>query len=131
MSSSGYDRLYHQFKDIKEEEYRIQIYRAGVLPTSYKIRYSDANPVQLTYGGGDKNSWDHTFIQGRELVFKFYVPRADVGVIDDLLESKYKEWYVEFSKGGVTLFLGYLKPENMYKRFETNPPYIRVSVPGP
>lgn len=128
MSSSGYDRLYHQFKDIKEEEYLIQIYRLGVLPTSYKIRYSDANPVQLTYGGGDKNSWDHTFIQGRELVFKFYIPRADIGVIDDLLESQYKEWYVEFSKGGVILFFGYLKPENMYKRFETNPPYIEVEL---
>ena len=128
MSSSGYGRLYHQFKDIKEEEYLIQIYRSGVLPTSYQIKYSDANPVQLSYGGGDKNSWDHTFIQGRELVFKFYVPRDDISVIDDLLESQYKEWYVEFSKGGVTLFFGYLKPENMYKRFETNPPYIEVEL---
>lgn len=128
MSSSGYDRLYHQFKDIKEEEYLIQIYRLGVFLTSYQIKYSDANPVQLSYGGGDKNSWDHTYIQGRELVFKFYVPRADIAVIDDLLESQYKEWYVEFSKGGVMLFLGYLKPENMYKRFEINPPYIEVEL---
>ena len=34
--------LEKKLPDIKEEEYLIQIYRLGVLPTSYQIKYSDA-----------------------------------------------------------------------------------------
>lgn len=128
MSSSGYDRLYHRFKDIDEVEYLLEVYRTGY-STSYEIKYANGDdPVSLAYKGSGKGDWDNTFIQGKELVFKFLIPRADLAIADDLLESQYKDWNVKLSKGAVVLFQGFLKPENMYKRFEVNPPYIEVEL---
>lgn len=131
MSSSGYDRLYHAFKDINGNEYFIEIFRDNPV-TSYEISYSDFNPVSIRYGSGrDKNSWEFTYIVGQELNFKFHIPREDISVIDDLLESEYQDWNVvlrTYESEPDIIFRGFLKPENLYKRYEQNPPYVEVEL---
>jgi len=130
MSSSGYDRLFHEFKDILGDVYLIEVYRGEGDGSSYRIEYGDASssPVTMSYAGISKDDWEKTHIQGIDLTFKFYIPRDEVFVVEDLLESQYKEWKVRFSKGGTVLFLGYAKPENMYRRYEINPPYLEVEL---
>lgn len=128
--SSGYERLYHQFKDVEGNEYFIEFYKDSIV-NSYEIHYSDANSVRVIHGGADKNGWDFTYIYGQELTFKFYIPREDIAIIDDILESEYQDWHVRFRTVETTpkiIFLGYLKPENLYKRFEINPPYIEIEL---
>ena len=127
-SGAGYDRIIYRFTDIEEVEYLLEIYRTESYYSSYEIAYADAEPISIRHLGGSKDEWDFTYIQGSELTFKFYIPREDVEVIDDLMNSQYRDYYVRFKKGSSTIFYGFLKPENMYKRFETNPPYIEIEL---
>ncbi|MCK9430618.1 MAG: hypothetical protein M0R17_11520 [Candidatus Omnitrophica bacterium] len=122
-----YQRLYHQFKDIKENEYLLEIYKTGY-SSSYNIKYQESESITLEHGGNAKDQWDFTYILGQELRCVLYVPRDDVSVIDDILESEYKDWNVKLTKGATILFQGFLKPENVYKRFEIKPPYIEFEL---
>lgn len=124
---TAYNKLTYGFKDIKEVQYLVEIYR-GVASPAYTIQYGAHEPVSIQYDGGGKDNWDFVGIQGMEMNFTFYVPRADVSIIDDIMESQYKEWKVKVTKGALVLFHGFLKPENMSKRYETNPPYIEINL---
>ena len=123
-----YNKLVYGFKDFNEVVHTVEIFR-GVATPVYTIVYGSADdPVDLHYSGGGKDTWDETYIQGLELSFRFHVPREDIAVVEDLMESNYKDWKVKLSRGSTVLFHGFLKPENMTKRFEVNPPYIEVDL---
>lgn len=127
QASGDYDRIYHQFKDIEGVTCLVELYKMGYT-NSYVIENGGENPVTISHRGGDKGEWDMTIIQGQELIFNFYIPREDIYVIDTLMESEYKDWHGDFYVNGQLVFSGFLKPENMARRFETKPPYIEVSV---
>jgi hypothetical protein len=127
-------QLTGQFYDINENLFKIKIYRPDhPADPEYTIKYSDGRQaLTLNHGGGGKDSFENTVIQGQELLYNFYVPRSDVSYIEYLLESKYKDYVVILyqvqEEAEDEIFRGYLKPENLVKRYEQNPPYIEIQL---
>ena len=76
-----------------------------------------------------KNSIENTVIQGQDVEFTFYLPREDVDVIEYIFESRYQDYVLELKDPfNNIIFKGYIKPENLIKRFEINPPYIEITI---
>jgi hypothetical protein len=123
----AYDRIYHEYLDIYEHHHFIEIYKVGYT-NSYNVYYSGSDPVNIRHGAVSKSEWDQEIIQGKELTFSFVLPRADVDVFNDLMESQYKDFRVRYYVNSSLKFQGYLKPENLYKRYEKNPPNIEVQL---
>jgi hypothetical protein len=123
-------RFYHRYKDILEKEYLLEIYIVDYVEYySYEIINSDGeNPVSYSYAGMSKNEWDSVYIQGMSLQFKCVFPIDMADEVEGLISSSYKQWRVKYSTGGNTLFLGFLKPENMTKRFEKQPSYFEIEI---
>jgi hypothetical protein len=117
-----------EFYDIEQVLHTVTIERPGEIDTEYLIQYSDHTAVELTHGGGSKDAWDTEVIQGQELVFKFWLPRADVDVLDGIFESAYHDYRLTYEINSVTEFIGWIKPENLTKRYEKNPPFIEISM---
>lgn len=123
----AYDRIYHEYVDYNENHHYIEIYKAGYT-NSYNVYYSGSDPINIRHGSVSKSEWDQEIIQGKELTFSFVLPRADVDVFNDLMESQYKDFRVRYYVNSSLKFQGYLKPENLYKRYEKNPPNIEVQL---
>ncbi|MFA5655947.1 MAG: hypothetical protein WDA37_04315, partial [Dysgonamonadaceae bacterium] len=128
---SGIKFISH-FYDINENKFVIEIYRPGKSDPVYEINHFDGDsPVTLSHGGSDKNSMETTVIQGMQVELNFYMPREDVDKIDYIFESQYQDYVVDYKDGANNLiFRGYVKPENLTKRYEKNPPYIEISMPA-
>ena len=124
----SYWNISSRFYDIGGNLFETSIYRPGESDVAFTVPKTGNTPVLMRHGGGDKNSMETTVIQGQELEIICYVERADIGVIEDLMESQYKEYVVDYESGGQLLFRGYLKPENISKRYETDPDWIEVRL---
>lgn len=130
MASSGVDRIYFQFKDITERNYFVEFYRDSPT-TSIEIEKGATDPVTIKHLGASKGESDFTNIIGQEMTFRFYLHRNDLIVLDDMMESSYQEWNARFKildPITIILFQGYLKPENIIRRYEIDPPYIEVEL---
>ncbi len=115
----SYYRYITQFHDTEDTLFEISIYRPGETDTEYTIpRVGRDEPVLLTHRGGGKESYEKTGIQGQELMLMCYVLNDDISKIEDLMESEYKEYVLDYESEGVLLFRGYLKPENIVKCYE-------------
>lgn len=122
-------RFEYRFYDYEQNLFKVNIYRHAYSDSTYFIQKAGANPVSIRGGGGDKNSMEDTAIQGQSLEFNFFLPRADITNIDYIFESKYKDYVLEYLDASDNIiFKGYVKPENLTKRFETNPPYIEIAL---
>jgi len=85
------------FYDKNGNEFSVDIYRhAHPTDTSYTITTSDHNAVQIRHSSGDKDSYETTGIQGQELLYTFYIPRAYVDWVDTLMISTYKDYVLDF-----------------------------------
>lgn len=137
-SASSIDHYHFRagFYDIDGIEHRVEIYTISGGYDEYEIENFDASCLDLTHGGSDKNEYDTTIIQGQELLCNFHIPTEDIDKIDCLFESTYKDYVIKYTifknptyypKGAVQ-FIGYVKPENMVKRYERNPPYIDIQI---
>jgi len=125
--------LYCEFDDVEGNSFKIQIYRPDHFgDTEYQIPTKCGAGVSRNHGGGGKNSFEDTVIQGQELIFQFHMPSADISYIDYLLESRWKDYVVVYyAVDGETeseIFRGYLKPENLTKQYETRSPYIDIEL---
>lgn len=128
--TSPYNRIEYSFYDYKENLHDIVFRKAGSPVVTYNLKNGGGlTPVRLAHQGDDKNSWDEQIIQGQSLIINMVFPQADVEVVNSLIESEYKDWIVEYriNKGALE-FIGYIKPENMYKGFDPNDPNIIMSL---
>jgi len=122
-------RFEYRFYDYEQNLFKVNIYRHAYSDSVYTIQEADADPVSIRHSGGDKNSMEEIVIQGQSLEFNFYLPRADIDNIDYIFESKYQDYVLEYLDGSDNLiFKGYVKPENLTKRYETKPPYIEIAL---
>jgi hypothetical protein len=130
-SSNDGIKLTTEFYDINGSKFTIDIYRHAYTDEEYAVKYNASQPVKISHGGGDKNSLEETVVQGQTLDFSFYILREDVSLLDYLLESQYQDYVLEYKdSSGNLVFKGYIKPENLTKRYETNLPYIEVKLPA-
>jgi uncharacterized protein (TIGR02145 family) len=121
----------HKYKDVYNGwEHQVDIFKPAFPTVDYVIKYGASEPVILSHSGGSKNDWDKVVIQGQDLEFNFLLPRVDADVLADIFESQYKDYKLEYRVAGTLHFVGWVKPENLYKRYEKNPPYIEVSFPA-
>ena len=92
----SYDKLYFAYYDKGGAHHEISIFQTSPVST-YNIAYAGDDAVSISHNGNGKNDWDQEIIQGKELIFKFYVPRDDAdAVFIPLLESEYQDWKVEY-----------------------------------
>ena len=127
-------QLIGQFYDMNNNLFKVKIYRPDYpSDPEYTIQYSSGRQsLTRNHGGGGKNAFESTIIQGQELIYNFFMPRADISNMDYLLESQYKDYVVVLYDVGDSeeeeIFRGYLKPENLVKRYETNIPNIEIQL---
>jgi hypothetical protein len=119
-----------RFYDVNENQFNVQIYRPNSEDELYTVeRNSGTLPLVITHGGGGKNSLETTVIQGQELTVSMFFPREDVDLLEVLFDSKYKDYVLEYTDGSSNLiFRGYIKPENLVKRYETKPPFVELEL---
>lgn len=123
-----YTTFTHSFYDYRDMLHEIVITKATVIDT-YVIANSGELPVKLSHNGGSKNEWDATIIQGQELMFNFYVPQADVAIINTIFESGYQDFKLTYTINSTeVVFIGWIKPENMYKVFDPTPPQVEIQL---
>lgn len=127
----AYDKLYFAYYNTNGGYCEITIQKESPVNT-YTINKAgndDDTPVTISHRGESKDKWDETIIQGQECIFKFYIPRNDVDdVTVPLLESEYQDWQLVYEVDSSPVFTGWLKPENLYKRYEKAPPYVEIEL---
>jgi len=126
------EKFTYDFLDVKGFHFGINIYKDNAA-TPYVIENGSDMPVVLSHTGGAKDEWDNTILQGQELTFDFLIPQADVSKINEIFESEYQDYMLEYTMypegyPSVLIFKGWIKPENLYKTLDTNEPQVAIKL---
>ncbi len=125
-------KIVTSFYDINNNLFSVEIYRPNKSDYEYTLVYKDGNePFVRRHNGGDKNSLEYTIIQGQDIDCFLYFPKEDIKYFNYLMDSKYQEYVLDYKDGsGNLIFRGYIKPENLTKRYEETLDYIEIKIPA-
>ena len=119
---------YHSYYDVRGTQHRIDLLAKDYSGGSTAIQVSEGRqPVRIRHMQRSTN-WEEVVIQGLELLFSFYVTRADADTFDALLESGYKDYRVDYYINSELVFRGWVKPENITKDYLKNPPFLNIKL---
>jgi hypothetical protein len=119
-------KYYSYIKGAGTKDYTVNLKYADYTGSSTQVRYYSTTPLVLSYGGG-REMMDTT-VHGSTMSFSFYADTTDN--YDDLLEAENYYWQIEVLEGttGATSlkWIGFIKPENISKRFIQEGSYISL-----
>lgn len=126
----GYGLAYYfEFWNFSETQIcRVEILRKNFSGDPYRILKGSMAPLTIAHNGGGKDNFENVVIQGLQITFTFYMPRADVDLLDAMFESDRKDHMVKYYINDEIEFIGWLQPENLVKNYSKNPPWIEISV---
>jgi hypothetical protein len=124
-------KYYFGFDDRGGNTHQLYIYQDGYSGSVIDIDYGAEEPIEINSLGGDKDNWEETAILPQELIFRFYVSQDDLPDFEDIFDAQFREYKVIYYLSGndVPIYEGFLKPENLTKIYDTNPPFVEIQMP--